>query len=220
MKRTKYFLTFMLTLMMTLGMSLSVCADESKDLETQTLLAEGIYEGDTLQTAAEMLGYEMVTDDGYVLESISISLSKNNPVDISTNSVTPTAIGDHIGDVVKSSTDVYFPDDPIASNWFDGPLTKVTKTYTRSVAAAYSCTTSVSVEVLNAGLSFNITESVTESTTWERPAISSSQRIDVKEYGVYDQYSFVLYNIWGTQKGTGYAYKPVGLYVAQATYSK
>lgn len=132
----------------------------------------------------------------------------------------PTSIGDHIGNVQKVLSDVYFPDKPIASNWYDGPLAKLTKTYTRTVSATYNCSVDIKVEVIDAGLSFSVTDSTTESTTWERPAITSSQRINVKEFGVYDKYSFIVYNIWGTQKGTGNAYKPMGLYVAQATYSK
>ena len=130
------------------------------------------------------------------------------------------AIGDYVGGVSKVSSDVYFTDNPIASNWYDGPLSELSKTYSRTVSATYSCTTTVSAEVLDAGLSFSVTDSATESTTWKRPAITASQRINVKEYGVYDKYAFTVYNILGKEKGTGNAYKPMGLYVAQATYSK
>lgn len=161
----------------------------------------------------------MVTEDGYVLESISVTI-QTTETEISTDMFESRAIGDHIGDVQKVSSDVYFPDNPIASNWYDGPLTKLSKTYSRTVSATYNCSVEVSADVLNAGLSFDVTGSTTESTTWERPAITSSQKINVKEYGIYDRYAFTLYNIWGNQKGTGNAYKPMGLYVTQATYSK
>lgn len=83
-----------------------------------------------------------------------------------------------------------------------------------------TCSASVSASTVDAGLSFSVTDSVTESTTLERPAISSSQKLNVKEFGVYDKYSFTLYGLLGNKKGTGYAYKPMGLYVTQAIYSK
>lgn len=212
-------------LMLVFAFSLSVCAfaaNASSDDSEQYILSTGIYEGEALEACAEMLGYEMVTDDGYSLQSISVSYEENNDQSVVTEepSAAPNALGDHIGDVKKVASDRYFPDNPIASNWYDGPLTKLTKTYSRSVAGTYTCSASVSASTVNAGLSFSVTDSVSESTTLERPAISSSQKLNVKEFGVYDKYSFTLYGLLGDQKGTGYAYKPMGLYVTQAIYSK
>ncbi len=106
------------------------------------------------------------------------------------------------------------------SNWYDGPLSKATKTYTQTVSAVYSCSASISIDVLNAGLSFNVSDNTTQATSLERPAVNSAQKINIKEFGVYDKYTFTLYNIWGNEKGTGSAYKPMGLYVAQTVYSK
>lgn len=71
----------LLTLTMVLGLGINVCASEPNAAEGQVAMAEaqvlpeGIYEGEQLQMAAEILGYEMVTEDGYVLESISVSLT-------------------------------------------------------------------------------------------------------------------------------------------------
>ncbi len=44
--------------------------------------------------------------------------------------------------------------------------------------------------------------------------------INIRVYGIYDKYTFTAKNIWGDVKGTGIAYKPMGLYVAQTTYVK
>ena len=174
---------------------------------------------------AEALGYETVTEDGYTLESITVSFEKEEDTAPVMNYTDPDkqsilAIGDYIDNVSKVKSDVYFPNNPIASNWYDGPLSKVSKTYSRTVSATYSCTASVSADVLNAGLSFNVSDSTTESTTLERPAVSASKKINIKEFGVYDKYNFTLYSLFGNEKGTGSAYKPMGLYVTQAIYTK
>lgn len=225
MKKAKYVFLSAFALITLLGMSIGAHASEANVLEEDAVVAhvlqEGIYEGEQLQAVAEKLGCEMVTEDGYVLVSISVKLKTDeDDANLSSNTPYPSALGDHIGDVVKAASDMYFPDLPIASNWYDGPLIKLSKTYTRTVSALHEATVDVSDAVLNAGLSFDVTGSSTESTVWERPEITSSQKINVKEYGVYDQYTFNIYNIWGTQKGTGSAYKPMGLYVTQAIYSK
>lgn len=127
---------------------------------------------------------------------------------------------DDVKDVTKVSSDIYFPSSALASNWYDGPLSKVEKTYSQTFAGQYSCSASVSVSTINAGISFSISQEVTKSTTLERPAIASNQKVNIKEFAVYDQYSFNLYNIWGNLKGSGYIYKPMGLYITQATYAK
>lgn len=225
MKRAKKWIPVVLSLTFLSTFAINVEAKENLGTE-ETILKEGIYMDEELPALADALGYETVTEDGYTLESIAISFEKDD----SASTPTPEfndgdmpsicAIGDYIGNVKKAKSDIYFSNSPIASNWYDGPLSKVSKTYSRTVSAVYSCTASVSADVLNAGLSFSVTDSTTESTTLERPAVSSTQRINIKEFGVYDKYTFTLYNIFGTEKGTGSAYKPMGLYVAQAIYSK
>lgn len=227
MKKVKCSILAAFAVAMIFGTGVLVHASESNanvvegNAPVACVLSEGTYEGEQLQAAAEMLGYDMVTEDGYVLESISVKLETNEdePV-MPTDTPVPRALGDYIGDVVKAPSDMYFPDSPIASNWYDGPHTKLIKTYTRSVSALHDSTVEVSDAILNAGLTFNVAGSEIESTEWERPEVTSSQKINVKEYGVYEQYSFTIYNIWGKQKGTGRAFKPMGLYITQAIYSK
>ena len=223
MKRAKKWISVALSLTLLSTFAINVEAKGNLGNE-ETILAEGVYKNDELQDLADTLGYETVTEDGYTLESIAISFEKNDstftPELVRKDMQFICTIGDHIGNVKKAKPDVYFSNSPIASNWYDGPLSKVTKTYSRTVSAVYSCTASVSADVLNAGLSFSVTDSTTESTSLERPAVSSTKRLNIKEYGVYDKYTFTLYSILGKEKGTGSAYKPMGLYVAQAIYSK
>ena len=183
-------------------------------------ISEGVYEGDDLQSIASVLGYDLTTPDGYTLDRINVVLEKEDETDFEDDHPTARAIGDYISNVRKAASDVYFPSSPIASNWYDGPLSQLSKTYTRNVSATYNCTTSISTSTIDAGLSFSVTDSVSESTTWVRPAITSKQKINIKEFGVYDKYSFTVYSILGNEKGTGNAYKPMGLYITQATYSK
>ncbi len=222
MKKAKKWISVALSLTLLSACPATVEAKGNLGIE-ETILTEGIYKDEELADLADALGYETVTEDGYTLESIAISFEKDDTASapsLSRDMYSIRTIGDYIGNVKKASSDIYFPNNPIASNWYDGPLSKVTKTYSRTVSAVYSCTASVSADVLNAGLSFSVTASTTESTSLERPAVSSTQRINIKEFGVYDKYTFTLYNLLGKEKGTGSAYKPMGLYVAQAVYSK
>lgn len=223
MRKAREVLGVMMALIMILCMSPSVCASESmdEDGDVQVLFAEGFYEGEALEAVAETLGCDMVTEDGYVLQSISVFLAvDDNETEIPANQPIPMAIGDYVDGVTKVGSNIYFPDAPITSDWYDGPLTKLTLTFSETVSAKYSCSASVSADVISAGVAFDVTESVTKSTTWERPAVSSTQRINIKVYGIYDKYAFTARNIWGNVKGDGVAYKPMGLYVAQTTYVK
>lgn len=149
MKKTKFIISSMLTIIMAFCLNCNVYANTPNAVE-EHVLPEGIYEGAQMQTVANMLGYDMITDDGYVLDSISVS-AETSEANTSTDNLIPTSIGDYIGNVKKVSSDVYFKSNPIASNWYDGPLSKLTKTYSRTVSATYNCTTSVSTDVLNAG---------------------------------------------------------------------
>lgn len=85
MKKVKCVILSAIALVMVLGLSVYASASEPNAIEEQ-VLAEGIYEGEELQAVAEMLGYEMVTEDGYVLDSISVTLQINeDEADISTD---------------------------------------------------------------------------------------------------------------------------------------
>lgn len=222
MKRFKRSISLALVFIGVLGTVFRVSASELDSAsEIQDIIAEGIYEGEDLAAVAEKFGYEMMTEDGYELVSISLSFCENSCESSSfENPLIPATIGDYVGNINKKSMDVYFPDLPIASNWFDGPLSSLTKTYTRTVEVKYDCTVSIGDDVFKAGLGFGKSDSCTESTTWTRPAITASQKINIKEYGVYEHYTYTVYNLFGNEKGTGNAYNPIGLYVAQATYSK
>lgn len=176
---------------------------------------------DELSVYADALGFEMETDDGYILESIIVSYERTEDNElIQPNNFNPDAIGDYVGNVRKASSDVYFPNNPIASNWVDGPLTRIVKRYKQSFTGTFNCTASVKAKVVESGVGFSITEFVDKETEVERPAVASNQRLNIKEFGVFDEYSFTLYSIFGNVKGTGNAYKPMGLYIAQAIYGK
>lgn len=223
MRKAQKVLGVMMALIMVMGMSTSVCASEPIEGagDTPVLFAEGLYEGEELEVVAETLGCDMVTEDGYVLQSISVFLVvDDNETEVFADQPTPMAIGDYVDGVTKAASNIYFQDSPITSDWYDGQLTKLTLTFSETVSAKYSCSASVSADVISAGVAFDVTESVTKSTTWERPAISSTQKINIKVYGIYDKYTFTARNIWGNVKGDGTAYKPMGLYVAQTTYVK
>lgn len=212
-----------MALLMVVGMNPSVCANESVEGtgDTAVLFTEGVYEGEELEAIAETLGCDMVTEDGYVLQSISVLLVvDDSETEAVADQPTPMALGDYVDGVTKAGSNIYFPDLPITSDWYDGPLTKLSLTFSETVSAKYSCSASVSADVISAGVAFDVTESVTKSTTWERPAVSSTQKINIRVYGIYDKYTFTAKNIWGDVKGTGIAYKPMGLYVAQTTYVK
>ena len=212
-----------MALLMVAGMSPSVCANDSVEGvgDTAVIIEEGVYEGEELEVVAEVLGCDMVTEDGYVLQSISIFLVvDDSETEVVVDQQIPMAIGDYVDGVTKTASNIYFPDTPITCDWYDGALTMLSLTFSETVSAKYSCSASVSADVISAGVAFDVTESVTKSTTWERPAVSSTQKINIKVYGVYDKYTFTARNIWGNVKGQGTAYKPMGLYVAQTTYVK
>lgn len=220
----KKLIATMLTFVMSLSLSFNVSASEVNNHPQDSLTASQeskIITGEELSVYAEVLGFDMYTEDGYTLDSIVVSYERLEDTSSNLdNSYAPYAIGDYVSNVSKVSSDVYFPNDPLASNWFDGPLSSITKTYEQEVTGTYNCTASVSADVVEAGVDFSVTESVTKTTEIVRPAVLSTQRLNIKEYGVYDKYSFTLYSIFSNEKGTGYAYKPMGLYIAQALYKK
>lgn len=218
----KKLLSMLLLCVMVLTIVVPVsAADFAQKDNAQNAFGAGDFEiaSAELDQAAELFGFDAVTEDGYTLEKIVVSYARADE-EVPNNGPVINAIGDYVSDVSKSRSDVYFPNSPISSNWFDGPLTSIEQTYSQSFTGTATCSVSVSNSVVEAGVGFSITTQISKSTTATRPAITSTQKLNIKEFGVFDEYSFNLYNIFGTKKGSGYAYKPMGLYIAQAVYVK
>lgn len=220
MKKTRGIAT-LVAILIIVCININVNANGPTETGSQVLLSEGIYEGDVLQSVAETLGYDMITEDGYILESISISLStSDSDMDMQEDMMpSPFALGDYVDNVFKWQSNIYFDDKPLTNDWYDGPLNKISQTFSVLVPALYNCS-DASAELISKGVGFDVEGSVLKSSTVERSAISNNQMLNIKVYGVYDRYAFLVYNIWGKEKGSGWADNPVGIYVMQATYSK
>lgn len=217
MRRTRGIVA-VVAILMTMCININVSANGLAETGSQAFLPEGIYEGDALQSVAETLGYEMFTEDGYALESISISLSISDTY-IQEDTTSSLALGDYVDTVAKWQSNIYFEDSPLTNDWYDGPLNKISQTFSVLVPASYNCS-DASAELISKGVGFDVEGSILKSSTVERTAISSNQRLNIKVYGLYDRYTFLVYNIWGNAKGSGWADNSVGIYVMQAIYSK
>ncbi|GHU46930.1 hypothetical protein FACS1894120_4500 [Clostridia bacterium] len=174
-------------------------------------------------TLADEMGFAIVGESGEQLEQIIVTyvpFGDEDCVESQNQGVSTIALGDSYQNVSRKRTDVYFSSSPISSDWYDGPLSSVSMTFSESVSATVNCSLEYSTSGLKSAVGFSVTDSVSKSKTATRSAISSTQRLNIKVYGVYDEYGFDIYSLLGNYKGSGYAYKPMGLYIAQAIYSK
>lgn len=215
----KRFIATLLVAVLTVGMSFNAVAAPVSRQSGKATITDGEIKGEALATYAEEFGFDMNTDDGYTLQKIVVT-AKATPNYANTTNPTPKAWGDYVADVELDNSDVYFPNNPIASNWFEGPLSQLVLTYTRNVKATSSSTVTISADIIEAGVGFSVEGSIEQSVQATRPAITASQKINIKEFGLYDAYRFNIYSSSGNLKGNGLAYQPMGLYVAQAVYAK
>ncbi len=179
-----------------------------------------------LTTTSELQQYinqnNIVVPEGHTLKSVKLDFIPNpeesfenaNPYD----SIDPKAIGDYVKNVEKVKDDVYFPDDEISSDWYDGPLDSAEYTFKESVEAKLTSSLGCSISEISAEVGFEVTGSEEKSKTATIKGVNENERLNVKVYGVYDKYSFDVYSIFDNHQGTAYAYKPIGLYIAQETY--
>ncbi|WDV47524.1 hypothetical protein PV797_07535 [Clostridiaceae bacterium M8S5] len=113
--------------------------------------------------------------------------------------------------------DYYFPNNELQSDWFDGPC-DIEETYSESVSATFSTNAGISASSISAGIGFSVTDSTTKQKTF-RTSVSAGKKLNVKVYGNYKKYTFDVYKN-DKKDGTGTAYKPIGLYFRQFTYSR
>lgn len=193
-----------------------------------TVFASSEADSFELTTTSELQQYinenNIVVPEGYTLKSVEFDFIANpeerfensNPIDL----IQPCAIGDWVTNVEKVKDDVYFPDDEITSDFYDGPTESTSYTFTESVEAKLTSSLGCSISEISAEVGFEVTGSVEKSKTVTLKGVNADEILGVKVYGVYDKYSFDVYSIFNNYQGTEYAYKPMGLYVAQETYEK
>jgi len=110
---------------------------------------------------------------------------------------------------------VYDPRIAVFVNQYCGAI-NVSKTISSSVAATFSATTSIGTGELSAGIGFSLTSTYTVSDTISKN-IPAGECWKVTAYPTFQKYSF---EVWDhnylspdIKVGTGFAYKPIGLYV-------
>lgn len=169
----------------------------------------------------ELFDIPTSTVDGYVLESVEVDyVAIPSPTRPSINAgVGTNSLGDYVGNA-RATREVYFPSEVISSDYYDGPTSSVKMTFEEKIKSKWNANTEISVKAVKAGVGFEVEKEFSVKKEWERPAVASNQKLNVKVYGNYQEYSFTVYDRKDRIIGSGYAYKPVGLYIAQATYKK
>lgn len=122
-----------------------------------------------------------------------------------------------VKNVSKDSNEYYFPNNPLTSDWIDGP-SSYTETFKYTVTGTYTSDVSVKAEVVEAGVGF----SVSEGTEFEKSyniSVPQGKKMNLKVYGNYFRYSFDVYKN-NEYQGSGKAYKPIGLTFKQVLYAQ
>jgi hypothetical protein len=218
-------LSLMFAIVMMVSLGTTAFSSTSELTPSQVLSIENSVEisDANLEIYADAFGFDMETEDGYVLESITVTYECSDDTvgtQESNAGISTYGLFDYIGDVSLVSTDVYFPNDPLASNWFDGPMASVAMQFSQTFTGSFNCSITISGGSAEGELGFDYEESTSKTITATTQSITSSQRLNIKEYSVFNKYSFSVYNLFGTYQTSGYAYKPMGLYIAQAKYAK
>ncbi len=162
------------------------------------------------------------SDDGYVLEDVDIfyvPIMEQSVQSLQRDTDSIMAIGDSVYDVTALE-ECYFPDEPFYSNWYDGPSSSLSLTISGTAKAKFSSNVEVSAKVVKAGVGFDVEASITMSETFVISEIKADERLNVKGFANYKKYGYKVKNIWGEEKGSGYAYNPIGIYISQAKYNK
>ncbi|MGP1599445.1 hypothetical protein [Peptoanaerobacter stomatis] len=149
-------------------------------------------------------------------------LNDNEPNDNETNLLSKlTTARTFISDVVDQGTG-YKLVDHFDENRYEGPI-KGTYTYSRTDTSSYNATVSLNADIVSAGVGFTIGRNYTksDSVTVNVPA---GKKVILKIWTNYQKKSFTIYTEYSSSiglwypKGTGNAYKPVGLIFTQAEY--
>lgn len=221
MQKMKRVVSTLLVIAMSLSLALpALAANQVPNTVRAGKAVTTEYSGQDLPVKANELGIDMVTDDGYHLEKIVVSVQATPSTDAAGEDAVEARFGEYISNVRLDNNDIYFPNNPIASNWYEGPMEAFSMTFEQSVEGKFSTSTGISASVINAGLDFSVTKSQKKTATMNFGSIPADKKLNVKEFGLYDAYKFDVYSMAGVYLGDGLAYKPMGLYIAQALYSK
>lgn len=201
---------------MTMVLSMSVGSYASTDSKTTVLTDEKGIE-DYIEEN------DIKVPEGYTLEKVILepyAVEAENTNLFKTESANPKAVGDYAKNSKLVKSDIYFSDSPISSDWYDGPTESQEYTFEEKVEAKVKSTFGCSVDAIEAAVDFELTGSVSKSKKVTLKGVEANKKLNVKIFGVYDKYSFDVYSIFNNYQGTGYAYKPMGLYIAQEIYGK
>lgn len=223
MKRIKGFIIMLLVMasVFSQGIAVSAADDDENDTSLSVISEQVITDQDELQRIqAEDPEY---IPEGYHIDEIRYitfvldDLGDKDNVDFSDEIQLQLFDTWTVKNVIKASSEYYFPDSPISSDWVDGP-SSYTHTYKEKVSAKYSTNVSVKADIVTAGVGFDVTKESEFEKSYQA-SVPSGKKMNLKVYGNYEKYTFNIYKN-GNRQGAGTAYKPIGLTFKQTLYSK
>lgn len=119
--------------------------------------------------------------------------------------------------IKKDSYDIYFPNTPINSSWYDGPMSQ-SITFTETVKAHFTAKTGISSKIVSAEIGFTAGYDITKSQEYS-VSCASDERLNIKVFGNFAQWRYDAYKN-GKYQGEEFAHKPIGLIFRQYRYAK
>lgn len=211
----------MFVVLFSLSSAVAVAQAKSVDVDTDIQLAyhEVITDEDELNRIVQEEG--IILSGTKRLEKVEkiVYASKEEDTGAMNIGVVPCAILYEIKNVVVNSPDFYYTSD------YDHDIThgagSVSKTYsfTRAVKTNFGGV-SIGNSTVSSAVGYDITNKYTVSKHFSA-TIAEGKVLDVKAYPLYRRTTFDIYNKWNNTlvKQGAYTDKPVGVYIAQYTYS-
>ncbi len=172
--------------------------------------------------------------EGYYLEKVKFDTDVNledlnvedlnledlNIEDLKNNEDPNLKIFERVYNGKFKSSNHYFTNNPISYDIYDGPTVSTTYTFEEIVESKINGSFGASLSGISAELGFNVSTAKKYIKQIILEGLTDDQKLKVSVFGLYDKYSFDVYSLFGSYKGTGYAYKPMGIYIKQEIYSK
>lgn len=122
-----------------------------------------------------------------------------------------------IRNLSEDNYDIYYPDDPVISDYFDGPA-DFEQDFSATGSATFNFSTGIDLDVVEAKLGFSSSYSETFTRKY-RVQASDDEMVNIKVFINYKQWRFDAYYD-GEYKGTEFVHKPIGLKFMQYKYRK